>query len=119
VYLGSEVPEYAASRHSDLLVGTVFFLFGSAALTAGIFRAWRARLASGSVPWEDLLLGRARQAKSLLGESLPESPPLKQYEMLAGIFYGIVGLVIAAIGVWQLLAGFGIGGPIYTPDAPG
>jgi hypothetical protein len=110
---------YVASRHSDLLVGAVFSLLGSAALAAGIFRAWRARLASGSVPWADLLLGRVRQRKSLVGESLLESQPLKQYEVLAGIFYGIVGLGFAAIGVWLLLAGFGIGGPIYTPDAPG
>ncbi len=39
MYLGSGVPAYVASRHSDLLVGTVFFLLGSAALAAGIFRA--------------------------------------------------------------------------------
>ena len=119
MYLGSEVHEYVASRHSDLLAGTVFFLFGSAALAGGIFRAWRARLARRSVRWADLLLGRVRrQENSLIGEPLLESP-LKQYEVLAGIFYGIVGLALAAIGVWLLLAGFGIGGPIYTPDAPG
>ncbi len=44
---------------------------------------------------------------------------MSERAVLAGIFYGIVGLGFAAIGVWQLLAGFGIGGPIYTPDAPG
>ncbi len=105
MYLGSEVPLYVESRHSDLLIGSVFFLAGSTALAAGISRAWRARLASRSVKWADLLLGRtARQANSLLGEPLLESP-LKQYEVLMGIFYGIVGLVFAAIGVWQLLAG--------------
>jgi hypothetical protein len=32
---------------------------------------------------------------------------------------GIVGLGFAAIGVQLLLAGFGIGGPMYTPDALG
>jgi hypothetical protein len=120
VYLGSEVPEYVVSRHSDLLDGTLFSLAGSAAVAGGIVHAWRARQASGSVPWPDLLLGRARQAKSRLGEPLLlEPPPLKQYELLMGIFYVIVGLAFAAVGVWQLLAGFGIGGPVYTPDAPG
>jgi hypothetical protein len=124
VYLGSEVHEYVASRNSNLLDGTMFFLAGSVVLAGGIRQAWRARLAPGSVPWEDLLLGRARKAKSLFGEPLAgepllDPPPLKQYELLMGIFYCVVGLAFAAIGVWQLLVGFGIGGPIYTPDAPG
>jgi hypothetical protein len=122
VYLGSEVPVYVASRHSDLLDGAVSFLFGSVILVASIFRvfrAWRARPTSGSVTWADLLLRRVRQAKSLVGEPLLESPPLKHYEVMLEILYCILGLGFAAIGVWLLLAGFGIGGPIYTPDAPG
>jgi len=121
VYVAS-VPEYVASRHSDLLQGTVGFLFGSAFLAESIFhilRAWRARPASVSLTWADLLLRRVRPTKSLVGEPLLEPPPLKHYEVMLEIFVGIIGLVFAALGVWLLLAGFGIGGPIYTPHAPG
>jgi hypothetical protein len=122
VGVGSDVPEYVASRHSDLFVGTGFFLAGSAVLAEGIFRifrAWRARRASVGVTWADLLFRPVRTTKSLVGEPLLESPPLKHYEVMLGIFLVIFGLMFAAVGVWQLLAGFGIGGPIYTPDAPG
>jgi len=118
----ASVPEYVASRHSDLLQGTVGFLFGSAILAEGIFRvfrAWRARRAGVSVTWADLLLRRVPPTKSLVGEPLLEPPPLKHYDVMLGIFCCIVGLGFAAIGVWSLLAGFGIGGPIYTPDTPG
>jgi hypothetical protein len=100
----------------------VFFLVGSASLAASIFRiirAWRTWPASGSVTWADLLLGRVRSTKSLVGEPLLESSPLKHDEVILAIFYGIVALMFAAIGVWQLLAAFGIGGPIYTADPPG
>jgi hypothetical protein len=113
---------YVASRQSDLLAGTLPFVLGSALLAEGIFRGfrgWRARPASVSVTWADRLLRRVQTTKSLAGEPLLDSPPLKYSEVVAGILMGIVGLVFAAIGVRLLLAGFGIGPPVYTPDAPG
>jgi hypothetical protein len=113
-----------SSRHSDLELGTVFFLLGSAVVAGSIFRvfrALRARRASVPLTWADLLPRRVRPTKSLVGEPLLEPPPLEDDddEVVRGMFFGIVGLGFAAIGVWLLLAGFGIGGPIYTPDAPG
>jgi hypothetical protein len=108
---------YVASRGFLLVAGIWSFLGGGALLTESVFRAfrsWPARRANGSVARTEPPLRRIRPTKSLRGEPLLDPPPLRYYEAMYAILFGIVGLGFAAIGVDLLLGAFGIVGPIYT-----
>jgi hypothetical protein len=107
---------YVASKGLLLVWGILACLFGGALLTWSIFRAfrsWPARRANGSVAWTEPPL-RIRPTKSLRGEPLLDPPPLRYYEAMYAILFGIVGLGFAALGVYFLLGAFGIVGSIYT-----
>jgi hypothetical protein len=114
-YIGGPVSD--ASRSTLLQAGILFSLGGGAMLTEAIFRgfrSWRARRTNGSVARTEPLLRRIRSTKSLLGEPLLESPPVRYWEAMHVIFRGIVGLAVAGLGVLLLLGAFDIVGPFHT-----
>jgi hypothetical protein len=108
---------YVASRGTLLLAGVLFSLVGGALLTWTIFRglrSWRARRANGPVARAEPLPRGVRPTKSLRGEPLLEGPPLRYYEEMLFILYGIFGLLFVDAGVYLLLGAFGVVGPLYT-----
>lgn len=104
----------------DLLLGGVLLsLFGGGLLAEvifGGFRSWQARRANGPAARAEPLPRGVQPTKSLRGEPLLERPPLRYYEEMLLIVYGIIGLMFGALGVYFLLGAFGGVGPIvHTP----
>ena len=112
---------YVASRGTDLMFGVAGSLFGGALLAGSIFggfRSWRARRANGPAARTEPLHRGVRPTKSLHGEPLLEGPPLRYYEEMLLIFYGVIGLIFGAGGVYSLLGAFGVVAPGYTGTPP-
>jgi hypothetical protein len=99
------------------VVGRGSSLVGGAILAWAIFcgfRSWRARRANGPVARAEPLPRGVRPTKSLRGEPLLERPPLRYYEEMLFILYGIFGLLFVDAGVYFFLGTFGVVGPIYS-----
>src|ERR1700704_5051259 len=112
---------YAASRGLNLLMGVSFSLAGGGLLAESIFlgfRSRRARRGNGPVARTVPLPRGVRPTKSLRGEPLLERPPLRYYEEMLLIFYGVVGLMFGASGVYFFLAASGVVAPGYTNSPP-
>ena len=108
---------YVSSSGSLLWSGVGFSLVGGVILASAIFcglRSWRARRANGPVARAEPLPRGIRPTKSLRGEPLLEGPPLRYYEEMLFILYGIFGLLFVDVGVYLLLGAFGVVGPIYS-----
>ena len=84
-----------------LMGGVLGSLFGGALLAQAIFggfRSRRARRANGPVARAEPLPRGIRPTKSLRGEPLLEGPPLRYYEEMLFILYGIFGLLFVDVG---------------------
>jgi hypothetical protein len=106
---------YVIPRGVLLLGGVVGSVLGGALLAQAVFcglRSWHTRRANGPTARAEPLPRGVQPTKSLRGEPLLERPPVRYYEEMLLIFYGIIGLMFGGFGVYLLLGAFGIVGPI-------